>query len=187
MCAAPVTPRDRQMGPDTPTMADTHEAAMHLRPYDPATDRAALWDLKAAFEGDLAAGDDEKTERYDGKLTERYRTRYLEWVDRCVADVPEAVVVAETTDGLAGYVVLLPEQLAFVWDAAVVNELFVRPAHRGTGLADDLLDRAIAVARGQDLPLDRVLLDVDGNNERAQAFYRRHGFEPWGDLVARDL
>lgn len=160
---------------------------MHLRPYDPATDRAAIWDLKAAFERTLAAGDDEKAERYGDKLTERYRTRYLDWVERCVADTPEAVVVAEATDGLAGYVFLLPERLAFVWDAAVVNELFVRPAHRGTGLADDLLDRAIAVAREQDLPLERVLLDVDGDNERAQAFYRRHGFEPWGDLVARDL
>ena len=160
---------------------------MDLRPYDPATDRAALWDLKAAFERDLAAGHDEKAERYDDKLTEGYRTRYLDWVDRCVADAPEAVVVAAADDGLAGYVFVLPERLAFVWDAAVVNELFVRPTHRGTGVADDLLDRAIAVAREQDLPLDRVLLDVDGDNERAQAFYRRHGFEPWGDLVARDL
>ena len=72
-------------------------------------------------------------------------------------------------------------------DAAVINELYVRPAHRGTGLADGLFERALDVAAGQSLPLDRVVLDVDGANDRARAFYERYGFEPWGELVARAL
>ncbi len=97
--------------------------------------------------------------------------------------------VASAADGdrLAGYAFVLPERLAMVWDAAVVNELYVRPAHRGTGLADDLFERALDAAAGQSLPLDRVVLDVDGANDRAQAVYERYGFEPWGELVARAL
>jgi ribosomal protein S18 acetylase RimI-like enzyme len=98
------------------------------------------------------------------------------------------VTVAEAADGeLVGYVFLLPERLAFVWDAAVVNELYVAPASRGTGVADDLLAAATALAEAQDLPLERLLLDVDPGNERARAFYERHGFEPWGEIVARPL
>jgi ribosomal protein S18 acetylase RimI-like enzyme len=77
--------------------------------------------------------------------------------------------------------------MAMIWDAAVLNELFVRPAHRGTGVADDLLEAALDVARGQDLPLDRIVLDVDPSNERARAFYERFGFAPWGEMVAREL
>ena len=159
-----------------------------LRPYDAETDRAALWALKRAFETELgAAGGDEKATAYDAKLTDDYRERWLAWVDRCVAGDPRCVTVAERDDGLVGYVFLLPERLAFVWDAAVVNELYVAPERRGTGVADDLLAAAIDVAREQDLPLDRVLLDIDPENDRARAFYDRHGFEPWGEIVAREL
>lgn len=170
-----------------------------VRPYDPERDGDALWAAKRAFETELgAAGDDEKATAYRGKLTDEYRDRWLDWVERCVADDPGCVVVADgranevgeaaaDAPRLAGYAFLLPERLAFVWDAAVLNELWVAPAWRGTGLADDLFEAVLAHARDQALPLDRLLLDVDAGNERARAFYERHGFTGWGELVARDL
>ena len=169
---------------------DTDERpAPTVRPYRPEEDDAALWALKRRFERDLGAlGGEPKRRTYDEKLDDDYRARYLAWVRRCVADEP-CVFVASTADGdrLAGYAFVLPERLAMVWDAAVINELYVRPAHRGTGLADGLFERALDVAAGQSLPLDRVVLDVDGANDRARAFYERYGFEPWGELVARAL
>jgi ribosomal protein S18 acetylase RimI-like enzyme len=158
-----------------------------MRPYDPERDADDLWALKAAFERELgAAGGDEKASAYEGKLTEDYRERYLAWARRCVAR-ENCILVEPGDDGLAGYVFLLPERLAFVWDAAVVDEIYVRPDDRGTGLADELLKAALAHAREQDLPLDRVVLDVDRENERARAFYERHGFDHWGEMVSRDL
>lgn len=167
-----------------------------MRPYEPGErgDRADLWELKAAFERELSAGDDEKAARYEGKLTPEYRERYLNWVERCVERDADCVLVADADDGastddagLAGYVFVLPEHLALVWDAAVVNELYVRPDHRGTGIADGLMEAALGVARDQNLPLERVVLDVDRENGRARAFYERWGFEHWGEMVARDL
>ena len=162
---------------------------MELRPYDPAADRDGLWALKAAFERGLAdaTGGEAKQAAYEAKLTDAYRARYLDWVDRCVAETADCVTVADAGSGLVGYGFVLPDSLAMVWDAAVLNELYVRPARRGTGLADDLLEAALDAARGQDLPLDRLVLDVDPGNERARAFYDRHGFDPWGELVAREL
>ncbi|KYH26530.1 mycothiol acetyltransferase [Halalkalicoccus paucihalophilus] len=160
---------------------------MDLRPYEPADDDA-LWELKEAFETDLGAGTggEEKAATYEAKLTPAYRERYLAWVGRCVADDPRCVTVAAGND-LVGYAFVLPERLAMVWDAAVLNELYVAPEHRGTGIADDLMDAACTLARDQDLPLDRLVLDVDPENARAQAFYDRYGFEPWGEMVAREL
>jgi ribosomal protein S18 acetylase RimI-like enzyme len=176
-----------------------------VRPYEPSRDAAALWRAKRAFELGLGAeGGAEKVTAYAGKLTADYRERWLAWVRRCVTDDPGCVLVADpsaSAEGdvdhetaaedvgqrLAGYAFLLPERLAFVWDAAVVNELWVAESERGTGLADALLEGVLAHARAQALPLDRVLLDVDAENERARAFYERHGFEPWGELVAREL
>jgi RimJ/RimL family protein N-acetyltransferase len=60
-------------------------------------------------------------------------------------------------------------------------------SHRGTDVADDLIEAALDFARDQDLPLDRIVLDVDPDNERAAAFYDRWRFEPWGEVVARPL
>ena len=179
---------------------------VECRPYDPddPDDRETLWGLKRSFETDLGTGtgDDDKRETYAAKLTEDYRTRWLAWVDRCVDDDERCVTLAVVDDEeerakefeadsesatTAGYVFVLPERLAYIWDAAVVNEIYVAPEWRGTGVADALLEAAIDLAVDQDLPLERLLLDVDPDNERAYAFYERHGFEPWGQIVARKL
>ncbi|WP_049898719.1 GNAT family N-acetyltransferase [Halococcus agarilyticus] len=163
---------------------------MEHRSYDPEGDAAALWELKARFEHELGRlGEGEKADTYDGKLTDDYRERYLAWVERCVEHDADCVTVAESSDedGLAGYVFVLPEEFAMIWDAAVLNELYVRESARGTGLADDLLAAAYECARDQDLPVDRIALDVGRENGRAASVYRREGFEPWGELVARDL
>ncbi len=153
------------------------------------SDAATLWELKQAFERELGAktGDETKAEAYEAKLDGTYRDEYLDWVRRCTEERASTVQVAERADTLVGYVFVLPSSLSYIWDGAVLNELFVRESHRGTGVGDDLLDAALAVARDQPLPMDRLVLDVDPDNERAVAFYERWGFEGWGTLVARDL
>jgi ribosomal protein S18 acetylase RimI-like enzyme len=151
-------------------------------------DAEDLWNLKRAFELELgAAGDAAKAASYREKLDDAYRESYLAWVERCLADDERCVQLADRDGPAAGYVFVLPERLAHIWDGAVLNELYVREPHRGTGLADNLLDAALSVARGQDLPLDRLVLDVDPDNDRARAFYERWGFERWGEMVAREL
>jgi len=159
-----------------------------VRPYREG-DAEDLWRLKRAFERELGTGtgDDGKAAAYREKLDGAYRESYLAWVDRCVSDEERCVQIARHDETAAGYVFVLPERLAHIWDAAVLNEIYVREPHRGTGLADDLVDAALSVARGQDLPLDRLVLDVDPDNDRARAFYERRGFEVWGEMVARDL
>lgn len=159
---------------------------MEYRPYDPDGDEAELWRLKCAFERGLGSKSEEKRAAYDAKLTEAYAERYLDWVRWCLAREPRSVIVA-ASEGLAGYVFVLPERLAMIWDAAVLNELYVEPDHRGSGVADELIEAALALAREQEPPLERIVLDVDPENARAAAFYERHGFEPWGEMVARDL
>jgi ribosomal protein S18 acetylase RimI-like enzyme len=166
-----------------------------LRPYNRERDADGLYQLKTAFERGLGenTGGHDKAAAYEDKLTDAYRERWLDWVDRCVADDERCVTVAvdrteaESAGSVVGYVFVLPERLSMIWDAAVLNEIFVAPEHRGDGVADDLMDAALALADDQDLPLDRLVLDVDPANERAKGFYDRHGFEQWGEMVARPL
>jgi len=158
-----------------------------VRAYDPARDRAALWRLKERFETDLGAGEDDRADAYAAKLTDGYREEYLSWVADCHAETPACLQVAAAEDELVGYVFVLPASLAYIWDAAVLNEIYVTPEYRGTGVADDLMAAAVSVAEDQALPMDRLVLDVAPENERARRFYRRHGFTEWGRLVAREL
>ena len=159
-----------------------------VRPYR-ESDADGLWELKRGFELGLGTdtGTTEKADRYREKLDASYRQRYLSWVGRCVDETPRAVQVAERAGELVGYAFVLPESLAFIWDAAVLNEIFVAEDYRGAGVGDDLMDAAIAVASDQDLPLDRIVLDVDRENARARTFYERWGFEHWGEMLARPL
>jgi len=161
---------------------------MDIRPYEPR-DADGLWACKRAFELGLGTGTggDEKEDKYEGKLDAAYRADWFDWVERCVDADSRCVTVAVADGAVVGYVFVLPESHRFIWDAAVLNEIFVAPEHRGAGVADDLMDAAVDLAREQDLPLDRLVLDVDRNNDRAQAFYERHGFDHWGEMVAREL
>ncbi|WP_158056128.1 GNAT family N-acetyltransferase [Halorussus halophilus] len=171
-----------------------------VRPYDLDRDAEDLWELKRGFELGLGSGTgtDDKQEVYEAKLDDDYRERYLNWARWCVSHDERCVLVAESASTnadsasageseLLGYVFVLPQQFAMIWDAAVLNEIFVRAEARGTGIADELMAAAVAFAESQNLPLDRLVLDVDRENDRAQAFYERHGFEHWGEMVAREL
>lgn len=161
---------------------------MEIRPYEPR-DEKGLWRCKRAFELGLGAGTggEQKQSKYEGKLDGTYCTEWFEWVERCVDSDPRCVTVAVEDGDVVGYVFVLPESHRFIWDSAVLNELYLMPDYRGTGVADDLMDAAVSLARDQDLPLDRLVLDVDRKNDRATAFYERHGFDHWGEMIAREL
>ena len=58
--------------------------------------------------------------------------------------------------------------------AGELKRFFVIPEHRGTGVADALLDALLEYARVNQL--DRVRLETGDKQSAAIAFYRRHGF-----------
>jgi ribosomal protein S18 acetylase RimI-like enzyme len=65
---------------------------------------------------------------------------------------------------------------AFDWpDRVVIGDFYVRESYRGTGLADDLIARAVQVAREDGC--SELALDVDVDNERALAYYEQLGFD----------
>jgi ribosomal protein S18 acetylase RimI-like enzyme len=62
---------------------------------------------------------------------------------------------------------------------AVVVGVYVRPEHRGSGVVEDLFEAAVQWTRG--CGIGELTLDVHSDNARAQAVYRRAGFEPSGE------
>lgn len=60
--------------------------------------------------------------------------------------------------------------------AALFEDLVVRPDYRGRGIGSALLAHVIEQARADGVL--RLTLLTDGDNERAQALYRKLGFAP---------
>jgi ribosomal protein S18 acetylase RimI-like enzyme len=60
-------------------------------------------------------------------------------------------------------------------DALELHRLYVDASTKGTGVARTLMDEALSWARGKGAKA--MYLSVWENNTRAQAFYRRYGFE----------
>ncbi|MGQ3329006.1 GNAT family N-acetyltransferase [Halorubrum sp. FL23] len=70
-------------------------------------------------------------------------------------------------------------------DRLVVGDIYVQEPYRGSGVASRLLERAAADARERDC--GELRLDVDVDNERAMAFYEKHGFEPYREQLTREV
>jgi ribosomal protein S18 acetylase RimI-like enzyme len=87
-----------------------------------------------------------------------------------------------TVDGaLAGFVraSLDPSPQRFDWpDRLTISDLWVDESTRGSGLADDLLNRTVQQAREDGCA--ELTLDVALDNERAVAYFERLGFEAQG-------
>jgi ribosomal protein S18 acetylase RimI-like enzyme len=70
---------------------------------------------------------------------------------------------------------------------AEIDEFFVLPEYRGTGLGRELLVRAESVFR--DAGCKSVSLQVGIGNDRARSFYRRQGYarRPGFELLEKPL
>ena len=86
------------------------------------------------------------------------------------------LLVAEGTTGLHGYAALCPQmQLQFGARGMDLHHLFVCDTARGKGVGRALVQAALEHARRQGCVY--VTVGTDLQNRRAQAFYRRAGFD----------
>lgn len=108
-----------------------------------------------------------------------------------LADPARDVLVAEEDGALVGYTLLVagepyaPEVAAAVPVRPVVelSKCYVRAARHGGGVAADLMAASLDTARARGAA--GVWLGVNGENLRAQAFYRRSGFVVVGTRTFR--
>ena len=119
------------------------------------------------------------TKFIDENLTE---TRFEEYV----ADAGRAVLLAEDDGHVVGYAMLVHGDPYDVDARAVVkhrpttelSKIYVLPDAHGGGIARDLLDASIDVAR--EVGAAGIWLGTNQANERAQRFYLKAGFERIG-------
>ncbi len=94
-----------------------------------------------------------------------------------------AFAVGEAGGAVVGYAKLGPNKLPHVAPGAVIElkQLYLLKEAHGTGVARALMDWTIAEARCRGA--ERMALSVWSENWRAQAFYKRYGFEDRGPVT----
>jgi RimJ/RimL family protein N-acetyltransferase len=68
-----------------------------------------------------------------------------------------------------------------------ISDIFIRPEHRGSGLAAELFDAMTAHFRALPLPLTRLRVNVLAVNRVACAAYEKAGFAPYEVMYERPL
>ncbi|MDQ6432761.1 GNAT family N-acetyltransferase [Mesorhizobium sp. LHD-90] len=106
-----------------------------------------------------------------------------------IADPAVSIFIADQCGEIAGYVEITDDPGG---NEMELNRIYLDPGQRGTGLGQRLLQVALEeCARRQ---RRRIWLGVWHRNERAIAFYRKHGFSvcgetgfEWGDGIENGL
>ena len=66
-----------------------------------------------------------------------------------------------------------------------IEDTWIRPEHRRSGIGRALIEQVLDWIQGRGA--GRVILQVAGRNDAGQAFWRELGFEPFMDVMQRDL
>jgi ribosomal protein S18 acetylase RimI-like enzyme len=109
------------------------------------------------------------------------------WV--ALEDVDDPTAPLGTVDAtFAGFVSVVlrasPDPFEFP-DRLLLGDFYLKEHYRGSGLADDLVARAVQAAREEGC--EELELDVDIDNERALGFYETLGFEPYRKALTLDV
>ncbi len=106
-------------------------------------------------------------------------------LDRQYRDPALKLRMAEADGAVAAYLKLAPMALEAPHEpgALEIKQLYVLAPWQGAGVAAALMDWAIATAKAEGAPA--LYLSVWEKGDRAQAFYRKHGFETVGTAPFR--
>jgi GNAT superfamily N-acetyltransferase len=109
----------------------------------------------------------------------------IEWaVDQHFRGVsPGLLLVARDEDTIVGVALTVYTPSAELGRVMTVNDFFVRPDHRRTGVGRELAKRLVEECRL--MKVDEIGLEVLYANETAAAFWRSVGFRPADRLLFR--
>lgn len=91
------------------------------------------------------------------------------------------VLIAEIENEAVGYLLCIKHDIeesiyGYAHSRLYIDQMSVNPSYRSQGIGAALIAKVMQLAEAHQVQY--ITLNVWSFNERAQAFYRRHGFEP---------
>jgi ribosomal protein S18 acetylase RimI-like enzyme len=100
-----------------------------------------------------------------------------QWRQRLVNTAWFASIEAQTWRGIGAFSRRSPSRKES--HTGWIGSIYVRPAHRRKGIANQLLEALLDHAANE---VDQVVLTVNADNKTAIALYERHGFRVYGRM-----
>jgi ribosomal protein S18 acetylase RimI-like enzyme len=99
-----------------------------------------------------------------------------------LADPQRMIITTSDADRITGYAMLVSDvsddpdvqRAVHIRPTAELSKMYVLPEYHGSGVAAALMDTALTAAAGRGAGC--VWLGVNRKNQRAQQFYKKHGF-----------
>ncbi|WP_254864082.1 GNAT family N-acetyltransferase [Halovivax gelatinilyticus] len=144
-------------------------------------------ELETIVEGFALSDDaDIGSEELDFQLGRLESDEFRTWIAVEGSDRGDAI--AETDGEFVGFVATEVDACPSTFDRPdrlLICDIYVREEARGTGLANELVDRA--KRRARECGCSELKLEVDVGNDRALAFYDALGFEPISHTMVADV
>jgi ribosomal protein S18 acetylase RimI-like enzyme len=104
-----------------------------------------------------------------------------------LADPQRLIITTSDADRITGYAMLISgvsddpdvQRAVHIRPAVELSKMYVLPAYHGSGVAAALMNAALTAASGRGA--ECVWLGVNRKNQRAQQFYKKHGFTVSGN------
>jgi ribosomal protein S18 acetylase RimI-like enzyme len=104
-----------------------------------------------------------------------------------LADPQRLIITTSDADRITGYAMLISgvsddpdvQRAVLIRPAVELSKMYVLPAYHGSGVAAALMNAALTAASGRGA--ECVWLGVNRKNQRAQQFYKKHGFTVSGN------
>ena len=105
----------------------------------------------------------------------------IEMIAAQLEDPASTCFIAYAKTSAAGFYLIkhhAPADSPLEGSGSELKQIYVRSDHYGSGLGRELLDHALAAMQADGVQW--AWLCVSDENPRAQAFYKKHGFAPFG-------
>jgi ribosomal protein S18 acetylase RimI-like enzyme len=155
---------------------------MKIRPLRPTEIRTVVEELWRPFAEDMA----DRSERFE--LADDAEQAMMNNFSNGLQQDNVFAFVAEEDDELAGYLLFeirsSPPIFTRSRDCAL-DQLYVKPPHRGKGIGKELIDRARSI--GKEKGAENIVFTIDADNEAGLEYFDNLGYETWRHRLIKSI
>lgn len=155
---------------------------MEIRPLRPTETQTVVEELWRPFAEDMAS----RSERFE--LADDAEQAMMNNFNSGLQQDNVFAFVAEEDDELVGYLLFEIRSAPPIFTRArdcALDQLYVKPPHRGKGIGKELIDRARRI--GDEKGAENIVFTIDADNDAGLEYFDNLGYETWRHRLIKSI